>query len=182
MVLQTTVGVPKIEDYLSDLKKRDRHQLSDFIKQLQYTLDDAISHLGNADVSIVTATTIRTIHTLLHEAISGPSHVYERTTNTIRYVIKSLQKQNIRLLSDKSRRFRGSRVRRKCLFPHAKECIAGSSARGRFGFPDSKTRRMPCLVYLAVATILMRMLYCYATESFFPPCQLLYKTPTQQYL
>lgn len=103
MVLQTTVGVPKIEDYLSDLKKRDRHQLSDFIKQLQYTLYDAICHLGNADVSIVTATTIRTIHTLLHEAISGPSHVYERTTNTIRYVIKSLQKQNIRLLSDKSR-------------------------------------------------------------------------------
>ncbi|PKX89344.1 uncharacterized protein P174DRAFT_516014 [Aspergillus novofumigatus IBT 16806] len=96
--------INKIDDYLSDPETGDRHQLSDFIKQLQHAKEtNAECHLNNADVSIVTATTIRTIHTRLHEAISCPSHVYERAANTISHVIGSMQKQKIWLLSYKSR-------------------------------------------------------------------------------
>jgi hypothetical protein len=99
----TAMQINKIDDYLSDLENGDRHQLSHFIKQLQYTSNDADSHLDNADVSIITATTICTIHTRLHEAISCPSHVYERAANTISHVIKSIQKQKTSLLTYKSR-------------------------------------------------------------------------------
>lgn len=99
----TAMQINKIDHYLSDLENGDRHQLSHFIKQLQYTSYNANAHLNNADVSIITATAIRTIHTRLHEAISCPSRVYERAANSISHVIESMQKQKIWLLTYKSR-------------------------------------------------------------------------------
>ncbi|KAL3473601.1 hypothetical protein BJX99DRAFT_261135 [Aspergillus californicus] len=96
--------VNKVDDHLAGLGDSDRRQLGDLTKQLQVISQNADSHLGNADVAIITATAIRTVHARLHEAISSPSRVHERAADSVSYVIESMQKQKIWFLNYKNRK------------------------------------------------------------------------------
>ncbi|KAL4916935.1 hypothetical protein BDW62DRAFT_211604 [Aspergillus aurantiobrunneus] len=96
--------VNKVDDHLAGLEDSDRRQLSELTKQLQIISQNADSHVGNADVSIITATAIRTVHDRLHRAISSPIQVHERAANSISYVIESMQKQKIWFLNYKNRK------------------------------------------------------------------------------
>jgi hypothetical protein len=96
--------VNKVDDHLAGLEDSDRRQLSDLTKQLQIISQNADSHIGNADVSIITATAIRTVHDRLHKAISSPKQIHERAADSITYVIESMQKQKIWFLNYKNRK------------------------------------------------------------------------------
>ncbi|KAL4925927.1 uncharacterized protein BDV17DRAFT_166433 [Aspergillus undulatus] len=96
--------VNKVDDHLAGLEDSDRRQLSDLTKQLQIISQNADSHLGNADVSIITATALRTVHDRLHRAIASPTQVHERAADSITYVIESMQKQKIWFLNYKNRK------------------------------------------------------------------------------
>ncbi|KAL4949841.1 hypothetical protein BDW69DRAFT_197752 [Aspergillus filifer] len=96
--------INKVDDHLAGLEDSDRRKLSELTKQLQIISQNADSHLGNADVSIITATAIRTVHGRLHKAINSPSQVHERTADSITYVIESMQKQKIWFLNYKNRK------------------------------------------------------------------------------
>lgn len=96
--------VNKVDDHLAGLEDSDRRQLSDLTKQLQIISQNADSHIGNADVSIITATAIRTVHNRLHKAISSPKQIHERAADSITYVIESMQKQKIWFLNYKNRK------------------------------------------------------------------------------
>ncbi|KAL4962610.1 uncharacterized protein BDV14DRAFT_99243 [Aspergillus stella-maris] len=96
--------INKVDDHLAGLEDSDRRKLSELTKQLQIISQNADSHLGNADVSIITATAIRTVHGRLHKAINSPSQVHERVANSVTYVIESMQKQKIWFLNYKNRK------------------------------------------------------------------------------
>ncbi len=78
--------------------------MGDLTKQLQIISQNADSHIGNADVSIITATAIRAVHDRLHKAISSPKQIHERAADSITYVIESMQKQKIWFLNYKNRK------------------------------------------------------------------------------
>ena len=96
--------INKVDDHLAGLEDSDRRKLSELTKQLQIISQNADSHIGNADVSIITATAIRTVHGRLHKAINSPSQVHERAADSITYVIESMQKQKIWFLNYKNRK------------------------------------------------------------------------------
>jgi hypothetical protein len=93
-----------VDDHLAGLDGSNRSQLGELTKQLQVISQNADSHLGNADVAIITAIAIRTAHARLHVATSGPTFVYQRANDSIEYVIKSLEKQKIWFLNYKNRK------------------------------------------------------------------------------
>ncbi|KAL3489033.1 hypothetical protein BJX62DRAFT_166112 [Aspergillus germanicus] len=96
--------INKVDDHLAGLSDSDRRNLSNLTKQLQIISQNADSHLGNADVAIITASAIRTVHGHLHKAIGSPVQVHERAADSINYVIESVQKQKIWFLNYKARK------------------------------------------------------------------------------
>lgn len=96
--------VNKVDDHLLGLDTNDRRKLGELTKQLQIISQNADSHLGNADVAIITATAIRTTHARLHQALNSPGCVYERASDSITYVIESMEKQKIWFLNYKNRK------------------------------------------------------------------------------
>ncbi|KAL4875720.1 hypothetical protein BJY04DRAFT_211057 [Aspergillus karnatakaensis] len=96
--------VNKVDNHLAGLEDSDRRQLSELTKQLQIISQNADSHLGNAEVCIITASAIHTVHEKLHKAISSPTQVHERAADSISYVIESMQKQKIWFLNYKNRK------------------------------------------------------------------------------
>jgi hypothetical protein len=77
--------------------------VSELTRSLQLISHNADAHLNNAEVTIRTTTTIRTIHSHLHGAIPWKSQIYESSVHTIDYVIESLQKQKMWFENYKSR-------------------------------------------------------------------------------
>lgn len=96
--------INKVDDHLAGLETNDRRKLGELTKELQIISQNADSHLGNADVAIITATGIRTAHARLHEAMGSPARVFERASDSITYVIESMQKQKIWFLNYKNRK------------------------------------------------------------------------------
>ncbi|GFF31040.1 hypothetical protein IFM58399_02756 [Aspergillus lentulus] len=96
--------INKVDDHLVGLEANDRRKLGELTKELQIISQNADSHLGNADVAIITATAIRTTHARLHEAMGSPARVFERASDSITYVIESMQKQKIWFLNYKNRK------------------------------------------------------------------------------
>ncbi|KAL2802418.1 hypothetical protein BJX63DRAFT_440938 [Aspergillus granulosus] len=96
--------INKVDDHLAGLSDSDRRNLSNLTKQLQIISQNADSHLGNADVAIITASAIRTVHGELHKAIGSPVQVHERAADSINYVIESVKKQKIWFLNYKARK------------------------------------------------------------------------------
>ncbi|GIJ86416.1 hypothetical protein Asppvi_005304 [Aspergillus pseudoviridinutans] len=96
--------INKVDDHLAGLEANDRRRLGELTKELQIISQNADSHLGNADVAIITATAIRTAHARLHEAMCSPARVFERASDSITYVIESMQKQKIWFLNYKNRK------------------------------------------------------------------------------
>jgi hypothetical protein len=96
--------INKVDDHLAGLSDSDRRNLSNLTKQLQIISQNADSHLGNADVAIITASAIRTVHGHLHKAIGSPIQIHERAADSINYVIESVQKQKIWFLNYKARK------------------------------------------------------------------------------
>ncbi|GFF40474.1 hypothetical protein IFM46972_06226 [Aspergillus udagawae] len=96
--------INKVDDHLAGLETNDRRRLGELTKELQIISQNADSHLGNADVAIITASAIRTAHARLHEAMGSPPRVFERASDSITYVIESMQKQKIWFLNYKNRK------------------------------------------------------------------------------
>ncbi|KAK2882501.1 hypothetical protein FQN49_000300 [Arthroderma sp. PD_2] len=96
--------VNKVDDHLAGLETNDRRQLSDLTKKLQIMSQNADSHLGNADVAIISATAIHAAHARLHKVLSAPEMGYDRAADSINYIIESLQKQKIWFLNYKNRK------------------------------------------------------------------------------
>lgn len=96
--------INKVDDHLAGLEANDRRKLGELTKELQIIPQNADSHLGNADVAIITATAIRKTHARLHEAMGSPARVFERASDSITYVIESMQKQKIWFLNYKNRK------------------------------------------------------------------------------
>jgi hypothetical protein len=96
--------IDKVDDHLAGLETNDRRRLGELTKELQIISQNADSHLGNADVAIITASAIRTAHARLHEAMGSPPRVFERASDSITYVIESMQKQKIWFLNYKNRK------------------------------------------------------------------------------
>ncbi|PKX97803.1 uncharacterized protein P174DRAFT_439517 [Aspergillus novofumigatus IBT 16806] len=96
--------INKVDDHLAGLETNDRRKLGELTEELQIISQNADSHLGNADVAIITATGIRTAHAHLHEAMGSPARVFERAADSITYVIESMQKQKIWFLNYKNRK------------------------------------------------------------------------------
>jgi len=95
------VQINKVDDHLGGLETNDRAELKTLTKQLQIISQNADSHIGNADVAIITASGIRSAHTRLHTAISSQTFIYQRAIDSIEYVIKSMEKQKIWFLNYK---------------------------------------------------------------------------------
>jgi hypothetical protein len=93
-----------VDDYLAGLDSSDRAKLGELTKQLQVISQNADSHLGNADVAIITASAIRTVQARFHVAMTSPKFVYQRANDSIEYVIKSMEKQKIWFLNYKNRK------------------------------------------------------------------------------
>ncbi|KAJ5188776.1 hypothetical protein N7491_005097 [Penicillium cf. griseofulvum] len=87
--------INKVDEYFSDLENAKRDQVSGLTRSLQVISHNADAHLNNAEVTTRTATTIRTIHGRLHEALPWKSQIYESSVYSIDYVIESLQKQKM---------------------------------------------------------------------------------------
>jgi hypothetical protein len=96
--------INKVDDQLAGLEANDRRKLGELTKELQIISQNADSHLGNADVATITATAIRKTHARLHEAMGSPARVFERASDSITYVIESMQKQKIWFLNYKNRK------------------------------------------------------------------------------
>jgi hypothetical protein len=88
----TLAKLNKVDDYLEGLETNDRRELSGLTKELQVVSQNADSHLANADVAIITAEGIRRAHDRLHKLLPSPASVHERGTDSITYVIESMQK------------------------------------------------------------------------------------------
>jgi hypothetical protein len=78
--------------------------LGDLTKQLQIMSQNADSHLGNANVAIITARGIERAHARLHIALSTPRPAYQRATQSIEYVIGSMEKQKMWFWNYKNRK------------------------------------------------------------------------------
>ncbi|KAL9124493.1 MAG: hypothetical protein Q9217_006181, partial [Psora testacea] len=95
--------INKVDDHLGGLETSDRAKLSELTKQLQIISQNADSHLGNADVSIITATGIRNAHARLYQWRDG-AFISQHVRDSIEYVIKSMEKQKIWFLNYKNRK------------------------------------------------------------------------------
>lgn len=73
-------------------------------KQLQIISQNADSHIGNANVAIITASGIRDAHARLHAALNSEPIVQQRAADSIKYVIKSMEKQKMWFLNYKNRK------------------------------------------------------------------------------
>ncbi|KAF2835313.1 hypothetical protein M501DRAFT_962762 [Patellaria atrata CBS 101060] len=96
--------INKVDDHLGGLENSDRAKLRDLTKELQIISQNADSHIGNADVAIITARGIRSAHARIHVAISSSASTYQRVTDSIEYIIKSMEKQKIWFLNYKNRK------------------------------------------------------------------------------
>ncbi|EAW13298.1 uncharacterized protein ACLA_017450 [Aspergillus clavatus NRRL 1] len=96
--------INKVDDHLAGLETNDRRKLGALTKEIQVISQNADSHLINADVAIITATAIRKAHARLHEAIASPARIHERASDSITYVIESMEKQKIWFLNYKNRK------------------------------------------------------------------------------
>lgn len=101
--------INKVDDQLDGLEARaeaeDRAKLKGLTKQLQIISQNADSHLGNADVCIITATAIRNTHSRFVLSLpKSNSFVYQRAEDSISYVIDSMRKQKIWFLNYKQRK------------------------------------------------------------------------------
>ena len=98
-------SINKVDDHLAGLEANDRAKLGELTKQLQIISQNADSHIGNADVAIITATAIRNAHSRLIASLPRPSpFINQRTEDSIAYVIASMEKQKIWFLNYKQRK------------------------------------------------------------------------------
>lgn len=98
-------SINKVDDHLAGLEVSDRNKLGDLTKSLQIISQNADSHIGNADVAIITATAIQDAHTRLIPLLPRTSpFIHQRTEDSISYVISSMQKQKIWFLNYKQRK------------------------------------------------------------------------------
>ena len=95
--------INKVDDQLASMQTRDRAQLGDLTKQLQVISQNADSHIGNADVCIITATAIRDAHTKAFPAPILPFR-NQHVKDSIEYIIGSMKKQKIWFLNYKNRK------------------------------------------------------------------------------
>lgn len=95
--------INKVDDQLSSLQSRDRAQLSELTKQLQVISQNADSHIGNADVCIITATGIRDAHARLFPGMLQRFR-HQQVRDSVDYVIDSMRKQKIWFLNYKNRK------------------------------------------------------------------------------
>ncbi|KAK5052543.1 hypothetical protein LTR84_002408 [Exophiala bonariae] len=95
--------INKVDDQLSSLQSRDRAQLSELTKQLQVISQNADSHIGNADVCIITATGIRDAHARLFPGMLQQFR-HQQVRDSVDYVIDSMRKQKIWFLNYKNRK------------------------------------------------------------------------------
>ncbi|EXJ93913.1 hypothetical protein A1O1_02306 [Capronia coronata CBS 617.96] len=95
--------INKVDDQLAGLQNRDRAQLSELTKQLQVISQNADSHLGNADVCIITATRICQAHARVYPGRIEPFR-HQHVKDSIDYVIESMKKQKIWFLNYKNRK------------------------------------------------------------------------------
>lgn len=97
--------INKVDDHLGGLETSDRAKLGDLTKQLQIISQNADSHIGNADVAIITATAIQTAHSRLVRSLPRSSpFIYHRADDSISYIIASMEKQKIWFLNYKQRK------------------------------------------------------------------------------
>ncbi|KAJ5174370.1 uncharacterized protein N7482_000247, partial [Penicillium canariense] len=97
--------INKVDDHLGGLETSDRAKLGDLTKQLQIISQNADSHIGNADVAIITATAIQNAHSRLIPSLPRSSpFIYQRVDDSISYVIGSMKKQKIWFLNYKQRK------------------------------------------------------------------------------
>ncbi|KAJ5677282.1 uncharacterized protein N7477_002915 [Penicillium maclennaniae] len=97
--------INKVDDHLGGLETSDRAKLGDLTKQLQIISQNADSHIGNADVAIITATAIQRAHSRLIPSLPRSSpFIYQRAEDSISYVIASMEKQKIWFLNYKQRK------------------------------------------------------------------------------
>ncbi|KAJ5313991.1 uncharacterized protein N7443_000875 [Penicillium atrosanguineum] len=97
--------INKVDDHLGGLETSDRTKLGDLTKQLQIISQNADSHIGNADVAIITATAIQNAHSRLIPSLPrSSSFIYQRADDSISYIIASMEKQKIWFLNYKQRK------------------------------------------------------------------------------
>lgn len=95
--------INKVDDQLASLQNRDRAELSELTKQLQVISQNADSHIGNADVCIITATAIRDAHDRVFCRDLEP-FLHQHVRDSVEYVIESMAKQKIWFLNYKNRK------------------------------------------------------------------------------
>ncbi|KAJ5127329.1 hypothetical protein N7448_008108 [Penicillium atrosanguineum] len=97
--------INKVDDHLGGLETSDRTKLGDLTKQLQIISQNVDSHIGNADVAIITATAIQNAHSRLIPSLPrSSSFIYQRADDSISYIIASMEKQKIWFLNYKQRK------------------------------------------------------------------------------
>lgn len=97
--------VNKVDDHLAGLETSDRAKLGDLTKQLQIISQNADSHIGNADVAIITATAVQDAHSrLIPLLLRSSPFIHQRVEDSISYLISSMQKQKIWFLNYKQRK------------------------------------------------------------------------------
>ncbi|KAI9683041.1 MAG: hypothetical protein M1822_006234 [Bathelium mastoideum] len=96
--------VNKVDDHLGGLGTNDTNRLSELTKSLQIISQQADSHLLNADVAIITAKAILDAHRKLHATLSTPERAQQQATDSISYVISSMEKQRMLFTNYKNRK------------------------------------------------------------------------------
>ncbi|KAI9667758.1 MAG: hypothetical protein M1821_000575 [Bathelium mastoideum] len=102
--LKNVLKVNKVDDHLGGLGTNDTNRLSELTKSLQIISQQADSHLLNADVAIITAKAILDAHRKLHATLSTPERAQQQATDSISYVISSMEKQRMLFTNYKNRK------------------------------------------------------------------------------
>jgi hypothetical protein len=85
-------------------KAADREKLGHLTKDLQILSQQADSHLLNADVAIISATSIRDAQDRLQRLTEASPAAFQYALDTINYVIQSMEKQKKLFLNYKNRK------------------------------------------------------------------------------
>ncbi|KAJ5889020.1 hypothetical protein N7495_009061 [Penicillium taxi] len=91
--------INKVDDQLEGLEAEDRAKLKYLTKQLQIISQNTDSHLGNADVCIITATAIRNVHSRFVSSISREQKIWflnykQRKDSTMSLVYNLMTQQD----------------------------------------------------------------------------------------
>jgi hypothetical protein len=94
--------VNEVDDHLAGIEQRDRQKLADWLKNIQIMAQGVDSHLANAQVFLYTARSIQDMAFKLK--VSKRGRLRQRTLDMTKYLITSMEKQQMWFLNYKGRK------------------------------------------------------------------------------